>query len=195
MVTRPFLMEIEDLRQKWGWLLALGIVMVALGTIALVLIPIATVAAVMVLGWLMVVSGIVESIHAFRVRGWGGVFLHLVAGIFGVLVGLMIVTHPLAGALAWTMLFAALFTVTGVFRTVAAIRLKFPNWGWAVFDGLVTLGLGIMLWAEWPWSGLWFLGVAVGVSLILRGWSYVMFAFAIHSLRGAVSQPEVRKAA
>lgn len=195
MVTTPFLMEIEDLRHKWGWLLALGIVMVALGAIAVILIPIVTVAAVMVLGWLMVVSGVVELIHAFRVRGWGGVFLHLVAGILGILVGLMIVTHPLAGALAWTMLFASLFTVIGVFRTVAAIRLKFPNWGWAVFDGIVTLGLGMMLWAEWPWSGLWFLGVAVGVSLILRGWSYVMFALAVHGLRGAVSQPEVRKAA
>jgi uncharacterized membrane protein HdeD (DUF308 family) len=70
----------------------------------------------------------------------------------------------------------------GVFRLVSAIRLKYPNWGWSVFDGTVTMGLGILLWLEWPFSGLWFLGLALGVSLVLRGWSYVMFALAIHSL-------------
>jgi len=122
-----------------------------------------------------------EAIHGFRVRRWGGVFLHLIAGILGVLIGLLIVTHPVAGALAWTLLFASFFTIIGLFRLVAAMRLKFPNWGWAVFDGIVTLLLGILLWAEWPWSGFWFLGLAVGVSLTLRGWSYVMFAIAVRS--------------
>src|SRR5438270_12557190 len=133
-----------------------------------------------------------EAIHGFRVRRWGGVFLHLIAGILGVLIGLLIVTRPVAGALAWTLLFASFFTVIGIFRLVAAIRMKFPNWGWAVFDGIVSLGLGILLWAVWPWSGLWFLGVAVGVSLVLRGWLYIMLAFAVHNLRIPV---EVRRAA
>ena len=70
----------------------------------------------------------------------------------------------------------------GVFRLVAAMSLRFPNWGWAVFDSLITVGLGVLIWAEWPTSGLWFLGFAVGVSLVLRGWSYVMFALAIRKL-------------
>lgn len=192
MTTSPLFLGVERLRRDWGWLLALGVILIMLGTAALVLLPISTVAAVMVLGWLMVLSGVVEAVHAFRVRGWGGVFLHLVGGVLGVLVGLLVVTHPLAGALAWTLLFAALFTVIGMFRTVAAIRLKFPNWGWAVFDGLVTLGLGILLWAQWPTSAFWFLGLAVGVSLILRGWSYVMFAIAVRRL---ASLTEVRRAA
>jgi uncharacterized membrane protein HdeD (DUF308 family) len=193
MTTAPLLfMGVEELRREWGWLLALGIVLVLLGTVALVLEPIATVAAVMVLGWLMVISGVVEAVQAFRVRGWGGVFLHLAGGILGVLVGLLVVTHPLAGALALTLLFSALFTVMGLFRTVAAIRLKYPNWGWAVFDGLVTLALGILLWAQWPTSAFWFLGFAVGVSLILRGWSNIMFAIAV---RSGPSIREVRRAA
>jgi uncharacterized membrane protein HdeD (DUF308 family) len=186
------LLELGELRRKWGWLLALGIGLLVLGIVALALTPITTFAAVMVLGWLMVISGVVEAIHAFRVRTWGGFFLHLIGGILGVAVGLLIVTHPVAGALAWTMLFAALFTVIGVFRTVAAIRLKFPNWGWAVFDGIVTLALGILLWVQFPWSGLWFLGVAAGVSLIVRGWTYVMFAWAIRTLS---PRAELREAA
>jgi uncharacterized membrane protein HdeD (DUF308 family) len=182
MITTPLLLEFENLRHKWVWFLTLGIVMLILGTMAFIIAPAATIGTVLVLGWLIVASGVVEGIHAFRMRKWGGIFLHLVGGILGVLIGLLIVTHPVAGALAWTLLFASFFTVIGIFRLVAAIRLKFPYWGWAAFDGAVTLLLGILLWAEWPWSGFWFLGVAVGVSLVLRGWAYVMFAFALHSL-------------
>jgi uncharacterized membrane protein HdeD (DUF308 family) len=182
MVTTALLADLDALRPKWGWLFALGILMVVLGTIALFIIPYATIGTVMVLGWLLVFSGIFEAIHAFRIRSWGGLFLHLIGGVVGVLVGLLVVTHPLLGALGWTLLFASFFTVIGLFRIIAALRLKFPNWGWAVFDGVIALGLGILLWLTWPTSSLWFLRLAVGVSLILRGWSYVMFALAIHSL-------------
>lgn len=187
-------MEIDDLRRKWGWLFVLGISMVILGAVALFIAPAATLGTVLVLGWLLVVSGVVEAIQSFRVRKWGGVFLHLIGGVLGVLVGLLVVTHPVAGALAWTLLFASFFTVIGMFRLVAAIRLKFPNWGWAAFDGAVTLLLGLMLWMDWPASGLWFLGFAVGVSLILRGWSYVMFAIAVRALPVAIAS-SIRQAA
>ena len=194
MITTPLLMELEDLRHRWGWFLVLGILMLILGTIALIIAPAATLGTVLVLGWLIVLSGVIEAIHAFRMRKWGGIFLHLMAGILGIFIGLMIVTHPVAGALAWTLLFASFFTVIGIFRVIAAIRLKFPNWGWAVFDGAVTLLLGMLLWVQWPWSGLWFMGVAVGISLIFRGWSYVMLAFAIHSLP-VPSHSQLRQAA
>ena len=193
MVTTPLLLEIESIRRHRGWFLALGILMIVIGTIAFILTPAATLGTVLVLGWLLVFSGIVEAVQAFRVRGWGGVFLHLILGILGVLIGLLVVTHPVAGALAWTLLFASFLTVVGIFRLIAAIRLKFPNWGWAAFDGAVTLGLGLLVWLEWPFSGLWFLGLAVGISLLLRGWSYVMLSLAIRRLPIAVT--DVRQAA
>jgi uncharacterized membrane protein HdeD (DUF308 family) len=195
MATSLLFFDSESLRPRWGWLLFLGIVMVFLGTVALVIMPAATLGTILVMGWLLVISGIMETIHSFRVRKWGGLFLHLIGGVLGVLVGLLVVTHPVAGAAAWTLLFASFFTVIGMFRLVAAITLKFPNWGWAVFDGVVTLALGVLLWVEWPWSGLWFLGLAVGVSLILRGWAYVMlrsrFVTWPHPSRSrCVAQPE-----
>src|SRR6267154_6703092 len=194
MATTVMVLGVEELRHKWGWFLALGVALIVLGVIALGMIPVATFAAVMVLGWLLVFSGIVEAVHGFQVHRWGGMFLHLAGGVLGVLIGLLIVTHPVAGALAWTLLFASFFTVIGMFRLVAAIRLKFPNWGWAAFDGMVTLLLGLMLWMDWPASGLWFLGFAVGVSLILRGWSYVMFAIAVRALPVAIAS-SIRQAA
>jgi uncharacterized membrane protein HdeD (DUF308 family) len=187
MTTDALVLEFRDLRHKWGWLLAIGISMVILGAIALFITPAATLGTILVLGWLLVVSGVFETIQSFRVRRWSGIFLHLIGGVLGVLVGLLIVTHPLAGALATTLLFASFFTVIGLFRLVAAIRLKFPHWGWAAFDGAVTLLLGLLLWMEWPVSGLWFIGFAVGISLLLRGWSYIMFAIAVRSLPGQVT--------
>jgi uncharacterized membrane protein HdeD (DUF308 family) len=192
MSTSPLFNGIETLRHRWGWLFTLGIVMAILGTIAMIIMPAATLATVLVLGWLLVVSGVAEAIYSFRVRKWGGLFLHLIGGILGVLIGLLVVTHPVAGALAWTLLFASFLTVIGIFRLVAALSLKFPHWGWAVFDSAITIGLGVLLWAEWPWSGLWFLGLAVGVSLVLRGWSYIMFALAIRSIPAPT---ELRRAA
>jgi len=180
--TNALFSEFEKLHRKWGWILLLGIVLICLGMVALLMTPVATVAAVLVLGWLMVASGVIEIVHAFRVYRWGGMLLHVMGGIVGILIGLLIVTNPVAGALAWTLLFASFFSVMGIFHIVAALRLKFANWGWAVFDGVITLGLGILVWAHWPWSGLWFLGISLGVALVLRGWSYVMLALAVRSI-------------
>src|SRR5262252_1912563 len=179
MVPNRLLFEMDVLRPKWGWFLFLGILMATLGTIALLIVPAATIGTALVVGWLLVFSGIIEMVHAFQVRRWGGLFLHLIGGLLGLLIGLLVVTHPVAGALAWTLLFASFLTVMGLFRLIAAIRLKFPLWGWAAFDGAITLLLGFMVWAGWPWSAVWFIGMAVGISLILRGWSYVMLALAV----------------
>jgi uncharacterized membrane protein HdeD (DUF308 family) len=192
MLSSPLLYDVENLQRRWGWLLALGILMIVLGTIAFIIMPAATLGTVLVLGWLLVVSGIFEIVQVLRVHGWGNRVLHLIGGILGILIGLLVVTHPLVGALAWTLLFAAFFTVVGIFRIAAAVSLKFPNWGWAAFDGAITLLLGILLWAAWPTSAVWFLGLAVGVSLVLRGWTYVMFAVAVHNLP---IRAEVRQAA
>src|ERR1700704_3797925 len=97
---------LEDLSNRWGWFLALGILLILLGTFALFFVPAATVATVILFGWFMVISGIIETVHAFRIHRWGGFFLHLIGGILGIAIGLIVVFHPLAGALAWTLLFA-----------------------------------------------------------------------------------------
>lgn len=192
MATPTLLSTVEEFRHQWGWLLALGISMIILGVIALAVIPIATVASAIVFGWLLVLSGIFEAVHGFQMRGSHSMFLHLIGGVLGVLIGFLVVTHPIAGALVWTLLFASFLTVIGLFRSIAAVALKFPHWGWALFDGIITLVLGFSLWAGWPWSGIWFLGFAVGIALLLRGWSYVMLAFA---LRQIPSSGQIRRVA
>jgi uncharacterized membrane protein HdeD (DUF308 family) len=129
----------------------------------------------MLLGWLVVVSGLVETVHAYHLRGTGGFFFHIIPGIAGVPIGLLIATHPSAGYVAWMLVFASYFTVLGLFRSISAFRLKFPTWEWSVFDGTVTVLLGALFWTTWPWLVSWFFGLAVGISLMMRGWSSIMF--------------------
>ena len=77
------------------------------------------------------------------------------------------------------MLLAAFFLTAGIFRIVAALHYRFPNWGWAIVDGLVMSLLGAFIWAEWPSSALWVIGTFIGVSLLLCSLALVMFAFGI----------------
>src|SRR5438270_9260729 len=164
------------------WAEKLGVTLIVLGIVALGTMKAYVSNPAMLFGWLVVASGLAEAAHGFHVRRTDRFFLHIVPGLAGVPIGLLISTHPAAGEIAWMLLFASFFTILGLFRIVAAVRLQFPNWEWAIFDGVATLLLGTLLWAVWPWGTSVF-GFAVAISLILRGWSTVMFAVGVRKLR------------
>jgi len=191
------MVEVQFQPESARWSAQLGAALMLLGAAGLTTaIPVA--AAGMLFGWIVVLAGLVEAAHAFRVRRSSAFFLHLVPGIAGVPIGLLIAVHPSAGVFAWMLLLASFFTVVGLFRIIAAFRLKFPAWLWAVFDGAATLVLGTVLWSAWQWLGPWFFGLAVGVSLLLRGWSCIAFALAVRRLPDdspAQSQRAVHKPA
>jgi uncharacterized membrane protein HdeD (DUF308 family) len=172
----------EYQRRQWHRFAQLGIALVILGIIALAATLDSSV-PVMVFGWILGLSGVLEIIHAFQVHRSVGFFLHMIPGITSVPVGLLVATRSDFGPLAWTLLFACLFTVVGPYRTITAYSLRFPNWRWAVFDGLGTLLFAIALWAAWPWWAVWFFGLTAGCSLILRGWSTIMLAVGLRNRR------------
>jgi uncharacterized membrane protein HdeD (DUF308 family) len=173
--------EIEGSRRNWRRSLQLGLSFIILGCVAFTALN-ASAGSVGLIGWLILLSGVIEAIHAFRVRGSDGFLFHLVPSIVAVPIGLLTATHPAAGALTWMLLFASFFTVIGLFKTFSAFWLKFPNWGWTAFEGIVTLVLGTVMWAAWVWLIPWFFGFAVGVSLLLRGWSSIMLALGLRRL-------------
>jgi len=167
----------------WNRTAQLGTALLILGFLALLTSTMKIPKEEVVFGWLVVLSGIVESVHAFRLRREDGFLLHIVPGIAGLPVGLLIVTHPDAGEMVWTLLFASFLTVIGLFRIVSAMRSKFPNWAWAEFDGIVTFLLGMVLWAGRSWLVPQFLGLALGFSLVLRGWSSLMLGMGLRNMR------------
>ncbi|MFZ0591306.1 MAG: HdeD family acid-resistance protein [Bryobacteraceae bacterium] len=173
----------REYRRNWGWLLALGVVSIILGLIALVDSVLATIVSMIWFGWVLLIAGIVEAVQAFRHRRSGHVFLHSLNAVLSFVMGLILLRHPLAGALVMTLLLAAYFTVTGIFRIVNALTLRLPSWGWALANGVITLILGILVWAQWPISGLWIIGLFIGIHLIFTGWAQVMLASAVRKFR------------
>ena len=147
----------------------------------------ATVASVIAFGWLLMLAGITQIVHAFQVRSWSGFFLYLLDGIIRAVVGSMLVVYPNAGAEAMTLLLSLYFIVAGTFRAFASTMLMFPSWGWSVASGLISVALGVILAAHWPGSSTWFIGFAVGVDLMLYGWALLMFAAAVKKLSPSYS--------
>lgn len=169
--------SINEVHKQWGWYLALGITMIVAGAYAIYADVAATVASVLVLGAVVFVAGIAQLIGAFMARGAGHVILFLLIGALDVIVGVMLMQHPEAGALTVTLLLSSLFVFGGLFRFVTALLLQLPHYGWMAFSGLVTLALGVLLWLQWPFSGVWFIGFYVGVILIFAGVAWSALAF------------------
>jgi len=169
-----------------AWVIVAGIASLALGTAAVVYDNTATVASVVFFGWLLVFAGFMQTAHAFQVRTWSGFFLYLLDGVIRVTVGALLVLYPGSGAQAITLVLSVYFIVSGLFRAMGSAVLRFPSWGWSVGAGIVSLVLGIMLAVQWPASGTWFIGFAVGIDLILYGSALLMFAAAVKKLTTAL---------
>lgn len=178
---------LESASKNWGWVLASGIAFVVLGVIALAFSVMTTLASVFVLGWILAFAGIFEAVHAFKLPRWSGVLLELLVAILYVVVGVLMIVRPAAGALSLTLLIGAFFLAGGLFRIVAAAAVRPPNWGWLLLSGIVTLLLGLLIISEWPASGLWVIGMFLGIDLLFSGTSLIMFAFGLRNLAGATS--------
>jgi uncharacterized membrane protein HdeD (DUF308 family) len=174
----------HDLRQNWFWFLVWGLVLVAVGTLAIVFAFVATLTTVLAFGILLLVGGVAEVVGAFWARGWGGFFIQLLAGILYVVVGLLMIENPVGAAVALTLMLAAVFLVGGLLRIIASVYYKFPGWGWVLFNGIVTLLLGLMIWRRWPEDSLWLIGLFVGIELICSGIAWLMLALGVRALPG-----------
>jgi uncharacterized membrane protein HdeD (DUF308 family) len=173
---------IEKIRDSWGWFLALGIALAVLGVCCVASAVTATFATVFVFGWLLLISAVVQLVHAFRTGTWSGTLLNLLSALFRGFTGFLLIRYPLMGAEALTVVLASVFVVAGLFRAVASPIVRFPRWGWAAFSGAITVVLGFLVLAQISVSGVWFIGFVIGVDLILDGIATVGFAAALHHL-------------
>ena len=130
--------------------------------------------SVLLLGWLLIIGGVLEAVYAFWQERWGAFFIDLTVGILYAVVGFMMVANPGVAALTLTLLIAMFLILAGLFRTVAAIAARPPHWGWLLAHGVVSLVLGILIWRQWPVSGLWVIGLFVGIELLLNGATLIM---------------------
>jgi uncharacterized membrane protein HdeD (DUF308 family) len=182
VATHLPLEALKELHRNWWLFLLLGLILIALGTIAISAAGLSTIVSVMLLGWLLVFGGASVAVHAFWAARWRGFFLQLLSGLFYLVVGWILVTRPGLGAEALTLLLAISLTVQGAFRVGAVLGTHVDGGGWLILSGVVTLVLGLMIWNQWPVSGLWVIGLFVGIDLVFYGWWIVSLALTVRRL-------------
>jgi uncharacterized membrane protein HdeD (DUF308 family) len=180
--TQTFAVQIpQEIVQYWGWFLALGIGLVALGVAAIARSFTATVATMLFFGWLLLLASGIEVAQAIMVGHWAGFFHHLLAAILFGVIGLLLVTRPLISAEALTFVMALFFLISGLFQLVGALFVFLPGWGWQAVDGIITIILGAMVLAQWPASGLWVIGLFIGIDLLFYGFAWIALALGLKS--------------
>jgi uncharacterized membrane protein HdeD (DUF308 family) len=177
-----FAAGIAEVRKSWGWFLALGIGLMALGVLCIVKAQTATGLSILVLGWLLMVSAVFWFVNAFLTFNWPLFFLCLLNALIRGAVGYLLIRHPDAGAEGVTMVLAVLFIVGGLFRTIGASVIRFPQWWLMVLAGLVSVGLGVFVIMNWSATSTFFVGIVIGVDLIFDGAALSAFAGGIRSL-------------
>jgi len=183
MARRVLRHELEAIQGNWGWLLALGIILVVVGTLAVAMPIVAGLATAVTFGVLLLMGGIAQLVGAFWTRDWSGFFLSLLMGVLYVVIGLLFLRAPLKAEVVMTLLLACAFMVGGLFRIIGSLMYQFPHWGWTLAGGAINLILGIVIWQQWPEAALWVIGLFVGIDLIFTGWTWVMLALAVKTLR------------
>ena len=180
--------DIEGLRRQlaltihahWKLFLAQGIVMMVLGFLAVAVPNIATLAVEIFVGWLFFIAGIFRAVSVWHSRQMPGFVWSLLTAVLAVVLGLILILRPLAGVLTLTMVLVAFFIIEGIASIIGAIehRQHLRSWGWVLFSGIVDLLLAYLIWAGWPSSAAWAIGLLVGINMIFLGLSLVMTALA-----------------
>ena len=109
-------------------------------------------------------------------------FPHMMAAVLFAVVGILILWRPLVTAEILTLLMGAFFLVAGLFHIIAPAMISLPDWGWHVLNGVITLLLGILVLAQWPVSGLWVIGLFVGIELIFYGITWIALALHLRAM-------------
>jgi uncharacterized membrane protein HdeD (DUF308 family) len=165
---------LAPLRAKSGWIVALGIVYVLAGLVALGSVVFATVVTVFIVGVMMLIAGVAEVINSFQIKSWGKFLLWLVLGLLYILAGFITFENPLLAAAVLTLFLGFTLIVSGIMRIVLGFSMMAGTpWIWVVLSGVITFLLGLVIVAHWPVSGLYILGLFLGIDLVFAGASWI----------------------
>jgi uncharacterized membrane protein HdeD (DUF308 family) len=160
----------ETVKRHSLWYLVQGGLMILAGILALVYPVVSSFAAVFALGCLLIISGIAQGISLIDARDVPHFWLQLVSVVLSVIVGVLLIRHRGAGLLVLTLLLLVYFMVEGISKVIFSLTIRpFPNWGWVLASGIVTILLAFYLWASLPVTAVWLLGVLLGIQLICEG--------------------------
>src|SRR5580693_9371005 len=160
--------------------IVLGVLLIVFGMFTVASPFLAAVAVNAVIGWMIVLAGIIHLTLAFRVHGAGSMIWKLLVGVAYICFGMYVILHPVLGVISLTLLLASLFVIEGVLDFVLFAKMR-PMHGasWVLLDGIVSVLLGGLIYMQWPSSSAWAIGTLVGISMIFSGVARVMMSFAV----------------
>ncbi|MEZ2141125.1 HdeD family acid-resistance protein [Bradyrhizobium sp. DN5] len=175
---------IATLHAKWGWIVALGVIYLVAGFVALGSVVMATVASVIVVGAMMIVAGAAEIIGAFQMKSWGKFLIWALLGVLYVIAGFLTFENPLFAAVLLTLFLGASLVASGVVRLFLAFSMKRESpWVWVALSGAITLLLGLLIVARWPVNSVYILGLFLGIDLIMAGAGWISLGFSLKRRR------------
>jgi len=179
---------VGSVRKASGWSMVWGVVMLICGILAIAL-PFATsVGIVILLAWLILFAGVCHLVFAFQSHSIGGFLWKVLLAIVYGFAGVYMLMHPLLGVISLTLLLAVFLLFEGVVEIVFYFNIRgAANAGWVLFDGIITLILGFLIWRRWPSSSVWVIGTLLGISLIFSGISRVMLSLAVRRVTSATA--------
>jgi len=173
-----------------------GILLVIFGLTAVTIPFLAAVAVTVVVAWLIVFGGIVHVVLALHAHGAGSVLWKLLVGLAYLVVGGYTLLHPVLGVASLTLLLGALFLIEGILNIVLYFKMRpLRGAGWVMLDGLVTLLLGGLIYLQWPLSSVWAIGILVGISMLISGFTRIALTFAVRRAVPPTEVPAPRAAA
>ncbi|MGQ3888636.1 HdeD family acid-resistance protein [Legionella sp. CNM-1927-20] len=172
------------LKRHWGWLLALGILFIILGTVALGMLVAVTLASILVIGAILLIAGIVQLVDAFKCKGWKAVIWHILIALLYILAGVLIIYDPILASTILTAILAWLLIFIGLIRFMMAFMLKkAKGWFWLILAGIASVIMGVIILISWPVSGLWVIGLLIAIEILISGWSYLFLALALRQVK------------
>lgn len=166
--------------------MGLGVLFLVLGFIGMSCVVTLTLTSALVFGVLVLIGGVAQIIEAFKCTGWKSVLWHVMIALLYVVAGISIMMDPAVASIIWTAIIAGALMFVGISRIVIALGHRgSSSWVGLLLSGLISLALGGMLFAKWPYSGLWAIGLFVAVELLSQGVSLIALALAARSAQNA----------
>ena len=172
-----------------GLSIGLCILLIIVGFLAILLPIEMSFGVVIVISWLLVISGAVQFVHAFRCAGVGHTIWKVAVAIIYFVTGLYLRLNPGLGIVALTLALIAFFVAQGLVDILVYLRTRKSGVSsWLLLDGVITLILGLMIWRHWPSGSLWVVGTLVGINMIMTGMTRLMLTVAVRRAMKTAAQ-------
>ena len=172
----------ETVKRYSLWYLIQGVLLVVAGVLAILSPIVASVAIVFLLGWVLIISGVLQALGLIGASNVPHFWLQLISAVLAILIGVLLLRSPDSGLLVMTMLLIVYFMVEGIAKVIFALTIRpFPNWGWVLASGLVGIILSFILWANMPLTADWVLGLMLGILLVSEGAALTYLAWQVRT--------------